>query len=194
MKGVIIVIVALVFAVIILFFRHKSSSGQKQKATTTMNRLLSDETSTGLRVIEVTMTEEEVNNAVDGFVKLNSNHNSSVERPMIQQKGDSFLLVFPDNTKYDQFCFWVNYVVYSNRAKRYNDNVIGWYEVGAEAAGAWSPFVGQKLMFFIPASDDEFDNVYFTTEDNRCYKQQFAFRASLIEQGEVYKEYEAPTR
>ena len=81
MKGVVIVIVALVFAVIILFFRHKSSSGQKQKATTTMNRLLSDETTTGLRVIEVTMTVEEVNNAVDGFVKLNSNHNSSVEYP-----------------------------------------------------------------------------------------------------------------
>ena len=77
----------------------------------------------------------------------------------------------------------------SNKNKRYNDSVIGWYEVPATPRGVWEPFAGQKLMFFIPASDEEFDNVYFTTKDNTCYKQVFWGKARLKKQETVLKEY-----
>ena len=154
-----------------------------------MNKLLADET-TGERVINARMSEVEITRAIEDSMVINAD-NKPV-RPVTSQGKDCFILRLPDSTTYDMFCYWVNYIVYSNKEKRYNNNVLGWYEVGSDATGSWSQFAGQKLMFFIPESDSEFDNVYFTTEDNRCFKQEFGFRAKLIQQKQVLKEYISP--
>lgn len=158
-----------------------------QKAETTMNQLIKDGSTTGTRVIVAEMTEAEIKQAINDFMVINVNNHPT--RPSVKQSGDRFILQFSDSTPYDLFCYWVNYIVYSNKDKRYNNNVLGWFEVGADAAGAWTQFAGQKLMLFIPESDDEFDNVYFTTEDNRCFKQEFACKAKLKLQSQVLKEY-----
>ena len=158
-----------------------------QKAEATMNQLINDESTTGTRVIVAEMTEAEITQAINDFMVINVNNDPT--RPSVKQSGDRFILQLPESTPYDLFCYWVNYIVYSNKDKRYNNNVLGWFEVGADAAGAWKQFAGQKLMLFIPESDDEFDNVYFTTEDNHCFKQEFGWKAKLKPQSQVLKEY-----
>ena len=158
-----------------------------QKAETTMNQLSKDESTTGARIIVAEMTETEITQAINDFMVINENNHP--QRPSVKQSDDRFILQFPDSTPYDLFCYWVNYIVYSNKEKRYNDNVLGWFEVGAGATGAWTQFAGQKLMFFVPESDNEFDNVYFITEDNRCFKQEFDWKGKLKTQNKVMKEY-----
>lgn len=159
-----------------------------QKAEVTMNQLVKDETTTGTRVIFAEMTVTEINRAIKDFMVINENNHPTA--PSFKLSGDRwFILQFPDSTPYDLFCYWVNYIVYSNKEKRYNNNVLGWFEVSADASGAWTQFAGQKLMLFVPESDDEFDNVYFTTEDNRCFKQEFAWNAKLKPQSQVLKDY-----
>ncbi len=159
-----------------------------QKAEVTMNQLVKDETTTGTRVIVAEMTETEIKRAIKDFMVINENNHPTA--PSFKLSGDRwFILQFPDSTPYDLFCYWVNYIVYSNKEKRYNNNVLGWFEVSADASGAWTQFAGQKLMLFVPESDDEFDNVYFTTEDNRCFKQEFAWKAKLKPQSQVLKDY-----
>lgn len=161
-----------------------------QRANITMDQLLADEKAGGSRIIMVEMTENEINQAVDDFMTINADNHPV--RPAIRQNGDRFFLKFPDSTPYGLFCYWVNYIVYSNKDKRYNNNVIGWYEVGADAIGTWKQFAGQNLMFFIPESDSAFDNVFFTTKDNLCFKQEFAFKAKLKPQRKVFKKYVGP--
>lgn len=79
--------------------------------------------------------------------------------------------------------------------KSYNKNITGWFEVPLGTKGVWKPFENQRLMFYVPETDTEFDNVYFTTRDNICYKQEFAFRALLLRQEKVYREYtDVPVR
>ncbi len=134
------------------------------------------------------MSKGEVEYAIEGFIKLHAENESLVERPLVRQVDeDKFLINFSDTTDYGLFCYWVNYIVYSNKEKRYNSNVIGWYEVDADAKGVWEQFANQKLMFYVPESDTECDNVYITTEDNVCYKQEFAWQALLIQQNTVYR-------
>lgn len=154
-----------------------------------MERLCQDQTD-GKRIIRaIQMTKSEVENAINDFVKLNEENGSEVDRPQVVQQENAFMLYLPDSTTYDQFCYWVNYMVYSNKDKKYNNNITGWYEVPANAKGVWQQFANQRLMFFIPETDTEYDNVYVMTKDNICYKQEFAFRASFILQSKVYREY-----
>lgn len=181
-----ILIVGLVFLI------YKRCTPQGNKNSITMYRLLKEETPPNGRRVVMTkqMSKGEVEHAIEGFVKLHAENESLVERPLIRQVDeDKFLINFSDTTDYGLFCYWVNYIVYSNKEKRYNSNVTGWYEVGADAKGVWEQFANQKLMFYVPESDTECDNVYITTEDNVCYKQEFAWQALLIQQNTVYRKY-----
>ena len=164
---------------------------KKEQQVTMMDCLLKDETPNGKRVIMTKqMNRAEIENAIEGFIKLNEENGSSIARPTVEPKdNDTFLISFPTSTTYDLFCYWVNYFVYSNREKRYNNHVTGWYEVGAEAKGVWTPFANQTWMFYIPATDTEYDNVYITTESGTCYKQEFSQKAHLVQQKTVHRDY-----
>ena len=178
-------IIALLLVSLYCVARSKKNS----QNSLTMERLCQDQTD-GKRIIRaIQMTKSEVENAINDFIKLNEENGSEVDRPQVVQQENAFMLYLPDSTTYDQFCYWVNYMVYSNKDKKYNNNITGWYEVPANAKGVWQQFANQRLMFFIPETDTEYDNVYVMTKDNICYKQEFAFRASFILQSKVYREY-----
>ena len=161
-------IIALVLVSLYCVARSKKNS----QNSLTMERLCQDQTD-GKRIIRA----------------IQMTNGSEVDRPQVVQQENAFMLYLPDSTTYDQFCYWVNYMVYSNKDKKYNNNITGWYEVPANAKGVWQQFANQRLMFFIPETDTEYDNVYVMTKDNICYKQEFAFRASFILQSKVYREY-----
>ena len=183
----------IVIAVIVAIFALPSCARvqKKEQQVTMMDCLLKDETPNGKRVIMTKqMNRAEIENAIEGFIKLNEENGSSIARPTVEPKdNDTFLISFPTSTTYDLFCYWVNYFVYSNREKRYNNHVTGWYEVGAEAKGVWTPFANQTWMFYIPATDTEYDNVYITTESGTCYKQEFSQKAHLVQQKTVHRDY-----
>ena len=143
------------------------------KWTTTMDYLKKDETCVGKRIIYVEMmSREQIDCAVDNFIEMYDSEESHVERPYIQATATGFTLTLKNSTTYDLFCYWVNYLVYSDEEKRFNKYVTALYEVPCDAEGVWRQFAGETLKFFIPESDDEYDNVYFITEDNRCFRQE----------------------
>ena len=185
----IFIIIAVIVAIFALFFCVRTQ--MKKQQSTTMYSLLEDETPNGKRVIMTKeMNRANIENAIVGFIKLNEENGSFVARPTVKPKdNDTFLIYFPNSTTYDLFCYWVNYFVYSNREKRYNNHVTGWYEVGAEVKGVWTPFANQTWMLYIPETDTEYDNVYITTESGACYKQEFSQKALLIQQNTVYRDY-----
>lgn len=182
----------IIIAVIVAIFALLSCVRvqKKEQQVTMMNCLLKDETPNGKRVIMTKhMNRTEIENAIVAFIKLNEKNGSPIARPTVKPKdNDTFLIYFPNSTTYDLFCYWVNYFVYSNREKRYNNHVTGWYEVGAEAKGVWTPFANQTWMLYIPETDTEYDNVYITTESGACYKQEFSKKAFLIQQNTVYRD------
>ena len=173
-------IVLAVIAIALLFLYLKTRS------TLTMDSI-QDDTAKGKRVIMAThMSENEISDAINGFIKLYKGNGDKIDRPQVTQlEENSFLLRLPDTTPYDLFCYWVNYLVYSNEKKKYNNNITGWYEVSAYA----QLFPKQILMVYVPEIDTKYDNVYITTKDNLCYKQEFAGNTALIPQEYVYRKY-----
>ncbi|MBQ2456533.1 MAG: hypothetical protein U0L04_02715 [Bacteroidaceae bacterium] len=182
--------VAILFAIIMISFVMRNKRGKQRYAT--MNQLIKDEMPNGKRVIMTTnMEKSEVDIAIEDFIKINADGGSPpVERPQIEEREENvFLLYFSASTSYDLLCYWVNYIVYSNKRKRYNNNVTGWYEVASPSKGVWQPFANQKLMLYVPDTDKEYDNVYITTETNDCYKQEFAYDAPLIHLTTLKRKY-----
>lgn len=158
----------------------------RKRNTLTMD-CIQDDNAKGKRIIMATqMSENEIKDAINGFIKLYEENGDKVDRPQVrQQEGDVFIIYLPDTTPYDLFCYWVNYMVYSDKGKKYNNNITGWYEVSANA----KLFPNQILMVYVPESDTEYDNVYFTTKDNFCYKLEFAGGTSIKPQKNVYRRY-----
>lgn len=171
-----------IIAIVLLFLYIR------KRNTLTMD-CIQDDNAKGKRIIMATqMSENEIKDAINGFIKLYEENGDKVDRPQVtQQEENTFMIRLPDTTPYDTFCYWVNYLAYSNESKKYNNNITGWYEVSANA----KLFPSQILMLYVPETDTEYDNVYVTTKDNLCYKQEFAGDSSLIPQEYIYRKYSA---
>ena len=179
-----------VVALLLIFVGCSYVKARKRSQVSTMNQLLTDAVPTGKRIIRLTkMSEEEVKLAVDGFLAVYSKGGDVIERPTVEKVDACYYLTFPDGLDYDLFCFWVNYLTYSDKNKRHNEDVTGWFEVSSQAKGAWELFAGQQLMVFVPATDKEFDNVAFMTADATCYKQIFSGNGSLVIEENKERDY-----
>ena len=135
------------------------------------------------------MTESELLRAIDDFMRIYTQGGEQYTRPTIQETSQGFLLTFDDTINYFSFCFWVNYLVYSDKEVRHNDHVTGWLQVKDFEDENLSIFAHQTLMLYIPSSDSEYDNVYFTTSNGKCFKQEFSNTQLLEEQTSVLKQY-----
>ncbi len=181
-----------VVALLLLFAGCGYVKARKSPSVTSMDQLLADAVPMGKRIIQLTkMSEGEVKKAVEGFITTYSQGGNVIERPAIEKSDNCYSLTFKEGLDYDLFCFWVNYLTYSDKNKRHNENVTGWFEVSPQAKGAWEPFAGQQLMFFVPTTDKEFDNVVFMTADGTCYKQVFSGKGSLSIQEDKQRKYSA---
>lgn len=179
-----------VIVLLLIFAGCSYVKGKKRSQVSTMNQLLTDADPTGKRIIRLTqMSEEEVKLAVDGFITTYSQSGDVIERPTIEKVDVCYYLTFKEALGYDLFCFWVNYLTYSDKNKRHNEDVTGWLEVSSQAKGAWEPFAGQQLMFFVPSTDKDFDNVSFMTADGTCYNQVFSGNGPLIIQEYKQRKY-----
>lgn len=130
-------------------------------------------------VLAKNMTENELSNAINTFLEIyNEDGNNNYVAPEIKKGDEGFFLLFEPTLDYRGFCFWVNYLIYSDKNKRHNNDIIGWYEVGN--ANNNHPLSNKMLMLFIPESDKEFDNVYLVDDSNKCYIQEFSFNENII--------------
>ncbi|WIO73119.1 hypothetical protein QP938_07295 [Porticoccaceae bacterium LTM1] len=71
-----------------------------------------------------------------------------------------------------QFMFAVNYLSYPESKVKFDD-VIGFDGI-------------TRRTYFIPSSDDEYDNCYTIDSENRCLKHCFDGNASIAECGQQY--------
>ena len=144
-------------------------------------------------VLAKNMTENELRDAIKAFIEMyKEDISKNYVEPEIKKGDDGFFLVFEPTLDYRGFCFWVNYLIYSDKNKRHNNDITGWYEVGNTSNN--HPLSNKVLMLFIPESDNEFDNVYLVDNFNNCYKQEFNLDEKIIPLNELiirYKEIPA---
>jgi hypothetical protein len=85
----------------------------------------------------------------------------------------------------EQFGYLLNYLKYPEGID-YKIDVTGYTKV-SEPTVFPPEFIGKEIELFIPDSDDEYDNVYWATKENKVFKTDFGGKTVLTE---ILKEYE----
>lgn len=122
---------------------------------------------------------ELVTKAIIDFIDMHS-----IDEPVVNA-GDTFfiyaisesefLIQAPDSFDNIYFSYLVNYVVYSKQGTRLKAKGL------TKGDGNLHPDIqGKNLLFFIPDTDREYDNVYIVTDDNLVYKNDFGGSTSVI--------------
>lgn len=183
-----IMIVSIVFAIIafIIFLIYRLPMKERGN---TLEQIDDDAPSRNSVILVQNMSKDEIIDVIESFNKMSEENDDEHEDyiPEIESSNNDFLLIFDRNINFKSFCFWVNYFVYSDRNKRHNTDITGWYAVGNTNNN--HPLANNVLMLFIPESDNEFDNVYFVDRFNNCYKQEFEEDMTIIPLKESFIRY-----
>lgn len=111
-----------------------------------------------------------------------------MEKPTVETRDRTHVLRF-NKIDFDSVSFLVNDLVYSERGHRYDAKA--WYEFGQiDRDNEQHPLSRQKVMFFVPEDDEEYDNVYFVTSKGDCFKYSFAAMSVPKYMPEVRQRYE----
>jgi len=97
--------------------------------------------------------------------------------PRLTILDNQFVITFPYDIEFDQFCYFVNYLKYAHDLSLkpdYKPEIKAWCTTKTGFAWMTDEIVNKKVMIYIPDWDKEYDNVYVTTQDDLGYKMGFA--------------------
>ena len=162
-------IILAVIAVVCLFFARR----KKNSSSGTFKELTKSPVQPVILIHDI--DKETLKEAYDRFSDISEQEVTSIE-----PEDNGFRLTFTPETDYIAFCYWVNYLVYSDEEKQKRYSVYGWYPFGeVEIKGEKQPFSNQTVMMYVDKDDTEHDNISFVTPDGNHYLQPFAIFNNL---------------
>jgi len=126
--------------------------------------------------------------AITQFCNLH-NHKRFIALPRLIMQDYSYVITFPYNIEFENFCFFVNYLGNPDDLCNYSDyqpHVKAWCTTQHVDNRLTNQIANKKVMLFIPESEIKHDRMYLATIDNLGYKMN-------ISQGEVCCEPDSDT-
>ena len=117
-----------------------------------------------------------------------SNQNQYLALPRLTILDNEFVITFPYDIDFDQFCYFVNYMKYAHELSLkpdYKPEIKAWCTTKPDYARMTNEIANKTVMIYIPDWDKDYDNVYLTTQDNLGFKMGFAL-------GEEHQKMEKP--
>ncbi|PSG90529.1 hypothetical protein [Aurantibacter aestuarii] len=170
---IIIVIIAFVIIVAMLFLNQKTenySNDVKAFKETDLIKMTNNKI-----VIVKNLKQEYLEKAIEQFIDFSKGENTI--KPKITIFNDKLVITFPYDIEFDTLCYFINYLEYAHDLSLkpdYKPEVYGWYKTKKGDEWMTKEIVNKEVLIFIPETDDEYDNVYVTTEDNLGFKMGFA--------------------
>jgi len=187
--NILIIVLIVIAGIVIIKFRFGGESleqGLKNKSRPNINTkpttLIEND-----KLIQVSNLKfEYLEKAITQYCNLN-NQSEFGTLPSVVEKGNDYLIFFPYNTDFENFCYFVNYIQYAHELclnSDYKPKIKAWCTLDKHK---WvrDEMIGKKAFIYIPSWDEECDNVYLTTEDNAGYIMGFAV-------GETCKKLDRP--
>lgn len=106
-----------------------------------------------------------------------SNQNQYITLPRLTVLDNQYVITFPYDIDFDQFCYFVNYLKYAHELcskPDYKPNIKAWCTTKSGYTWMTDEIVNKVVMIYIPDWDEDYDNVYLTTQDNLGFKMGFA--------------------
>ena len=182
-RTILIVIVIAVLAIVLAFLGYKS---RKTKDFPIIEVSLSEQS----RVILIdSMSEEQLKDAITEFVQMYS-PSGEVEIPNVLKEGEGYRLTFSSHVDFELFCWWVNYLVFSDKSRQEIYSVRGWYPFGEVTMnGQPHEFSSKTILLYIPKDDELYNDIYMITPEGKHYQWRFDSNVKEIApRGEKYQD------
>jgi len=191
MKIFVIIVGLLIVAIIIKSCKPTDNSKNEKRpddAILPTNKIQNDKI-----VLIENASLDDVKNAIQKFCNV-YNQNEFVALPLLTVLTEKrFAVTFPYDTDFVTYCFFVNYMHYPNDII-YKPSITAWTSTKQGDDWMTDDTVNKKVMLYIPAGDEDYDNVFPTTNDNIGYKMGFAMgeeKQRLPHPGRAYIEPES---
>lgn len=153
------------------------NADNKSKAVNTSNdKNVTEKKSNNKIVIVKNLKIEYLKKAIQQFIDLNKK-SKYVIKPKVTILNDHFVITFPYDIEFETLCYFINYLEYAHDLSLkpdYKPEIFGWYKTKNGDKWMTNDIINKEVLLFIPETDDEYDNVYITTQDNLGFKMGFA--------------------
>jgi hypothetical protein len=178
MNKTLIIIGVIVIAVILIFkFGFKSSESDLKNTARPNDATKPSQPIDNDKIIVVkNLKLEYLKKAIEQYCNM-ANQNQFTALPRLILLENQFVILFPYDIDFDQFCYFINYLKYAHELSLksdYKPEIRAWCRTKIGYAWMTDEIVNKNVMIFIPDWDKEYDNVYLTTQDNFGYKMCFA--------------------
>ncbi len=105
------------------------------------------------------------------------NQNNWKILPKLTIEKFQFAITFPYDVEFDTFCYFINYLKYPSNIEdpnSYKPDIKAWCKTKSNDKWMTPEISNKKIIVFIPDWDEEYDNVYLTTQDNIGFLMGFA--------------------
>jgi|TARA_B110000902_G_C14068537_1_gene498367 hypothetical protein len=170
---IIIVVIAFVIIIAMFFLRQKTENISNEGKAFKEGNLI--QLTNDKIVVVKNLKQEYLEKAIEQFLDLNKGGNPI--KPKITIFDDKLIITFPYDVEFDALCYFINYLEYAHDLSLkpdYKPEIYGWYKTKSGDEWMTKEIVNKEVLIFIPETDDEYDNVYLTTEDNLGFKMGFA--------------------
>ncbi|MCO7355734.1 hypothetical protein [Riemerella anatipestifer] len=116
---------------------------------------------------------EVVKKAIQQFCNIYNKENYIAVIKLSKLSETTSILTFPYDIEFGTFCFLTNYLYYPNDIF-YKADIKAWTTTKLNDEFISEENVNKYVMLYIPPEDQEYDNVYMTTEQNVGYILGFA--------------------
>lgn len=134
------------------------------------------------------MSEYQLKDAIAEFVKMYS-PSGEVEIPNVLKEGEGYRLTFSSHVDFELFCWWVNYLVFSDKSRQEIYSVRGWYPFGEVTMnGQPHEFSSKTILLYIPKDDELYNDIYMITPEGKHYQWRFdSVVKEISPRGEQYQ-------
>jgi hypothetical protein len=172
-----------------LFFKFALKSSQSDlKNTSRPSHLDKPTTKANDKIILIkNLKLDYLKQAIKQFCNM-SNKNQYKALPRLITLDSKFVITFPYDIDFDQFCYFINYIKYANELSLmpdYKPEIKAWCTTKSDYTWITNETANKTVMIYIPDWDKDYDNVYLTTQDNIGFKMGFAI-------GEEHKKLDNP--
>ncbi len=180
MENIYLVIVIGIIVIIGFYFRFIKSSSDfdntKRSDFDKPSKFIKNDKIIVIKNIKEDLLKKIITQFCNGY-----NQNDWKVLPKLTIDKFEYQIVFPYDIDFEIFCYFINYLKYPENLSNqdyHRPEITGWCTTKSTDKWMKSDIENKEVMIYIPDWDDEYDNVYLTTQDNLSFLMGFALGES----------------
>lgn len=175
MTTILIISGAYLLIAILKFFISKPKQEIDSSVTTEIRQSINKKTTPSDKLIIITNIDIDDLRSIITLYAWNYEDENIIDNLLVVKISENeFTITFAHDINFEAYCYFINYLKYPEEVKC-KPTILAWTKTNSTDEFVPERALNKLVMLYIPEEDDEYDNVFLTTEDNIGYKIFFEY-------------------